>query len=159
MPHEDSNRAFLIQSQASYQIDDGAKISAGNSLVRRRIASLLVDHMGIEPIDESLARRLRYPIDMARKLTGSHVLNRMLSSITTFIIEHFTLSVRVSRSKWCLSRNTKIGKSNIGLYFIDWAVCSFNPAGYGSVPHKGRLRHSLTWCVKKGSNLQHRYLS
>jgi hypothetical protein len=83
MPHEDSNRAFLIQSQASYQIDDGAKISAGNSLVRRRIASLLVDHMGIEPIDESLARRLRYPIDMARKFTGSHVLNRMLSSIST----------------------------------------------------------------------------
>jgi len=70
-------------SQASYQIDDGAKISAGNSLVRRRIASLLVDHMGIEPIDESLARRLRYPIDMARNFTGSHVLNRMLSSIST----------------------------------------------------------------------------
>ena len=28
-------------------------------------------------------------------------------------------------------------------FVLDWAVCSFNPAGYGSVPHKGRLRHSL----------------
>ena len=40
LPHEDSNRAFLIQSQASYQIDDGAKISAGSSLKRHRITSM-----------------------------------------------------------------------------------------------------------------------
>lgn len=65
MPVEDSNRAFLIQSQASCQIDERAKISAGNSLVRRRIASSLVRLVGLEP-----TRPLQAPVSKTGKATN-----------------------------------------------------------------------------------------
>ncbi len=44
---------------------------------------VLVEVKGIEPSDSDLARITRNPITTPVNFTGSHVLNRMLSSIST----------------------------------------------------------------------------
>jgi hypothetical protein len=80
----------------------------------------------------------------------------MLSRILTRAV--ITAS-KVSRSNWCLSRNTKVGKSSIGLDFIDWAVCSLGRRlGICTyyrhwAPSQWVIISSLTWLRVHESNV------